>query len=316
MAGLISLADLAYLLQPIVPARWMCALAQWRGRVRYRLGGSRTTIVRNNLASVLAESPRSGEIEGLTRSFFEFHQLRGLLLALAPQWSAERLARQFPIEGVEHLDQALARGKGVILLGSHLNSVCMFIAILSLRRAGYDVRVAISDTREPFAPTLVRRCTNRLTGTKTLSQRLGMFYCQFNIRPIFQALSKNAIVGQTGDGLHSAAFVETEFLGRTLPFTSGMMSVAQATQAAVVPLFSLGEPPGNIRIVLEPPMHVEQTEDRDEGVRAAVTTFVDRLDHHVRANMACWEHWLIENTFETMKDWKNRSLKERYAYDR
>jgi len=52
-----------------------------------------------------------------------------------------RLADFFPLEGVEHLERALAQKKGVLLLGCHLNSLCMFSVIIVLRRLGYDVRV-------------------------------------------------------------------------------------------------------------------------------------------------------------------------------
>jgi KDO2-lipid IV(A) lauroyltransferase len=312
LSKLVDASDAAYVLHSFVPLNWMCSAARWHGRLNYLSQSERRRAVRQNLASVPGITSSPAEIDSLTRRLFEYKRVRGLLLAITPRLTADELAKLLPIEGLEHLDEALRRRQGVILLGSHLNSVVLFLAVVTLRQRGYDVRVAMPEPGEPWAPTKVGRKLDRLFNTKRLNELMSAFYAQFNIRPIVRSLAENAIVAQTGDGLHSARFVEVEFLGRSLPFPTGMASIAQATGAVVVPIFQVGAPPSELRIVIEEPWTVERTGNADEALRQKVAAYAKRLEHHLLQNVPCWEHWLIPDTLATIAAWPQKSLKERY----
>jgi KDO2-lipid IV(A) lauroyltransferase len=268
--------------------------------------------VRRNLAQNFGATRSAAEIDLLTRRFFEYRRLRGMLRALAPRLTTAEMDELLPFEGLEHLDRALEQGRGAILLGSHLNSLCMFNAIVLLRERGYDIGVALPEEEDPWAPSLLQKAAARLTGTKTLRELTGAFYAQFNIRPIVRHLGASGIVAQTGDGLHSARFVEVDFLGRRIPFPTGMTSVAQLTGAPIVPIFQVGSPPDDLRIVIEEPWTVERGENAAGALTDAVATFARRLEFHLLDNVACWEHWLIEDTLATMASWPQRPLEERY----
>ena len=128
-----------------------------------------------------------------------------------------------------------------------------------------------------------------------------------------EALAQRAVVGMTGDGWHSASFVPGEFLGRTLPFTTGAMSLARSTGALVVPIFMVGEPVSGVRAVIEEPFTVEKTAHPREDVHAAVRRFVGLLDRHLRANPAGWQHLEVPDVLATMATWPQRPLAERYS---
>lgn len=316
MSKLFDLRDVASLLYYFIPLKWMFTLARLHGRLKYHVRRNESLTVKNNYLTYFSKTRAENEINLMTRQFFEYQQLRGLLLTLAQHLSVSRISELFPMEGIEHLDKALAQKKGVILLGCHLNSVCMFIAIMMLKRLGYDVRVAMSDASEPWAPTALQRIINRFMGLKTFSELISAFYSQFNIRPLMRCLADNVIVGQTGDGWHSARFVEVEFLGRLLPFTTGMMSVAQLAGSAVVPFFAVGTPPDKLRFIMEKPFTIEKCVHSDREIQTKVSAYVKRLEHHLLENIPCWEHWLIENTLDTMVAWPQQSLDKRYSFER
>lgn len=312
MTRLVDSSDAGYLLYSVLPLDCIYALSRLHGRLTYLAGRRQRRIVRHNLVDVLGPTRGAAEADVLTRRFFEYRRLRGLLLAMAPRLTSRELSELLPVEGIEHLDAALAEGRGAILLGSHLNSLCMFDAIVLLRERGYDIGVALPEERDPWAPSRLRKLADRLTGAKTLYELTGAFYAQFNIRPIVRRLARNGIVAQTGDGLHSARFIEVDFLGKKVPFPTGMAAVAQVTRAPVVPMFQVGAPPDHLRVVLEEPWSVERGNDGAEALAAAVARFASRLEHHLLQNLACWEHWLIENTLGTMASWPKRPLEERY----
>jgi KDO2-lipid IV(A) lauroyltransferase len=311
LTKLVGSEDGACLLYSVLPLRSLFALARWHGRLAHGGRHRQRLAVRRNLETVFGGEKSAAELDGLTRAFFEQRAARGLLLAIAPRLTSSEMTRLFPLDGLEHLDAASQRQRGVILLGSHLNSLVMFNAIIMLRDRGYDVGVALPEARDPWAPSRLGAILARLFGTRPMRELTGAFYAQFNIRPIVRALGEGVIVAQTGDGLHSARFVEVDFLGRKVPFPTGMLRVAQATGAVVVPVFQVGEPPEGLRIVVEEPLTVER-EGGEEPLTSAVAEFVRLLERHLRTSIASWEHWLIDDTLGTMAAWPQRSLEERY----
>jgi lauroyl/myristoyl acyltransferase len=312
LSKVVGSEDAAYLLYSFIPLNWLLALARLHGRLAHLVRRRERLAVSQNLAGVFGDGKRQREIDSLTRRFFEQRAIRGLLLAIAPRLTVAEMAKLFPVEGVEHLDSALEQKRGVILLGSHLNSLVMFNAIIMLRERGYDIRVALPEAEDPWAPSALGKILARLFRTRPMKELTGAFYAQFNIRPIVRSLADNVIVAQTGDGLHSARFVEADFLGRGVPFPTGMMSVAQATGAVVVPMFQVGAPPDELRIVIEEPLTVERDAESDRSLRNAVAVFAKRLEHHLLASIPSWEHWLIDDTLATMASWPQKPLRERY----
>lgn len=295
-----------------MPLDWIFALARLHGKLTYFLDRRQRSTVKRNLADAFGCTKTSDEIDALTRQFLEYKRLRSVLLAVAPRLASAEVERLLRIEGLEHLDAALQRKRGVILLGSHLNSSVLLNAIIVLRERGYDIGAVLPEPRDPWASSALRDVLNRRLKTRTMFELTGAFHAQFNIRPIVRRLADNLVVAQPGDGLHSARFVEVEFLGRQIPFPTGIASVAQLTGAVVVPVFQLGAPPDQLRVVLEEPRTIERGEGGGRALEDAVAAYAKRLEHHLRENVACWEHWLIDDTLETMSKWPQKSLVERY----
>ena len=306
---LVALSDIAYLLYGIVPTSWLILMARIHGRVLYLVRRRSAKAIRSNLAWVLNYKGDTRSAAAAARRFFEWQQVRVLLLHLSQRMDVEEMKEMFPVSGLEQLDEAIADGQGAILLLSHLNSLGGFLAVILLRRMGYDVRVAIPMDGDPWAPSRLRRALDWLRGEapESILESLGAFYCQFNIRPIISALREKAIVAQTGDGWHSAGFVDVEFLGNLLPFTTGVMSIARSTGTAVVPLFTVGAPP-EIRFVLEESFAISTPEELNESV----AHYAARMEAYVIENPESWQHWEIENTIATMASWRDRSLSDKY----
>ena len=309
MTKRVDSTDAAYVLYSIVPLEWIFKLGRAYGTLTYLTRRRLRRIVRRNLAAAFGATKTRREIDLLTRRFFVAKRSRGVLLAIAPRLTTEQMEALLPLEGLEHLDAALQQNRGVVLLGSHLNSLCLFNVIVMLRERGYDIGVVLAEPGDPWAPSALRARLARRLNTKPVYELLDAFYAQFNIRPIVRRLADNRIVAQTGDGLHSARFVEVDFLGRKSPLPTGMLRVAQVAGAVVVPIFQVGSPPDGLRILIEEPRTVARGEDQ---LQEAVAAYAKRLEHHLLQNVECWEHWLIEDTLATIASWQARPLRERY----
>ena len=308
MPKLVSQSDAAEILRHVLPRSWMYRIARLQGWLVWAVRRDRRRAVARNLAPFAADER---ELKRMTRQFFELRQLRVLMMIMFLGMDPKEWDRHLAIEGIEHLDEALQRGKGAVLLGSHLNSIGGFMAFMILRRRGYDLGVALPSEKELYEPTILGQYLRRRSGGRTLTEHLGGFFVQFNVRPIVRKLAQNSVVGQTGDGWHSVAFTKVPFLGRSLPFTTGMMSVAQSTGASVVPFNIVGRPP-DLRCAIAPAFTVPKGDHPEQDLADAVARYARALERDLLDNVVCWEHWLIEDTLNTIEGWTERSLEERF----
>ncbi len=135
-----------------------------------------------------------------------------------------------------------------------------------------------------------------------------------NIRPLVQVLQRNEILFIQGDGLHAANLINVEILGQQIPFPQGLMSIAQGTGAAVVPVFAIDTPNGlGLRIVIETPLRFKKIETSPRGETApsiedfarVFESFVKRYPHLYR--------WSREKWLEKRRERGSRTVAERYS---
>ena len=305
--------DLVYLACLVLPLRWFLQLGRPLGWFEMLVRPGARRAVRANIAEAFGATKSARELSRLTRQVFEYHQMRTLMLLVAPLMTVRgQLEKYFPLSHLEHLDQALAQGRSAIILGSHVNSVGGLLAIIQLRRAGYPVRCPMPDRRDAWAPTPFRRFVHWMMGAPTVSEAIGAFYAQFNVRPLVKELKAGSILLLMGDGWHSASFVDVAFLGRTLPFTNGPISLARLAGVPVVPLFAAGMPL-ELRFEFEPAFLVERGGPQQEDLERKVRVFIGRVEQRMLGDIPCWQYWMQEDLFGQLARWRALPLGERYA---
>ena len=104
-----------------VPASLAYRVACWRGdwNFRYR-AGERSEIVRN-MRQVLGDELGREEAEGLAREYFRMNSCK-VIDVMRLRGRARSLGKLVEIRGREHLDAALAGGRGAILCSAHFGS--------------------------------------------------------------------------------------------------------------------------------------------------------------------------------------------------
>lgn len=305
--------DLVYVAYLLLPFRVFVQCGRLLGWIEMVVRSGARRAVRANIENAFGATRSARDKDRLTRQVFEFHQMRVLLVLVAPLLAADgSLAKYFPLKDLEHLDRAVAAGKGVLIIGSHVNSIGGLLAMARLRQIGYDVRVPMPDRNDAWPPTAFRRFVHRRTGAKTVSELIGAFYAQFNVRPLMKVVEQGSILLLMADGWHSASFVDADFLGRRLPFTNAPMNFARLAGVAVVPFFSVG-PPDRMHFAFEPAFTVERTTPPNLDVERKVRHFVSRVEERMLADIPCWQHWMVEDVFGSLKGWRDKPIHERYA---
>lgn len=115
-----------------LPLSWIFKLGTYLGRLSHRFGRSRRLITQTNIRRCFPELNQAQQ-ELRTRRVFEAVGIGALELTI-PWLNPQRdLSQRFDIFGQEHLDEAVALGRGVILVGGHyavMDMICQYFANL------------------------------------------------------------------------------------------------------------------------------------------------------------------------------------------
>ncbi len=234
------------------------------GTVWYWLSGKQRRAALDNYAAALGRD-RSDPLVSIVarRAFQNYGRMLSdfvLIGSLAPQ----DLIKQMTIDGREHLDAALGRGRGVIMAVPHMGSWDMggsFGAAL-----GYSVYAVA----ERFPGSL----NDVVVSTR---QRFGLNVIPLGrpaVRAITEALQKNGTVALLCD-LEQGPGVDVDFFGRQAVVPGGPAAFAIKTGAALMPSCVYGVGPSRYHIHLDPPLAWPAAETKENLMQRVVTRFED-----------------------------------------
>jgi KDO2-lipid IV(A) lauroyltransferase len=229
MAFWLGLAVLRVLVALPYPA--LTLLGRGLGAIFYRLFGSRRRVA---LANIRACFPHLSERAQQQLCRDHFAALGMTVFEVAMTWwaSDEKLARITTITGTEHLQQALAQGKGAILLAAHFTPLELSCRVLA---KSFAIDCMYRPNNDPFIDQLLLR------GRQRWAHRV---IARDDVRTMLRSLQANGIVWYAPDqGFTGRNAVLASFFGIPAWTTSATGRIAQASGAAVLP-FSFVRKPG------------------------------------------------------------------------
>ena len=196
--------------------------------------------------------------------------------------------RRFDIRafGLNELDRALERGRGVLLYGSHLGSFDA-LRVLSLERPEVTVRIVLDVEQGPALSGLLAQLNPQLASTVIEARSAGPEVAL----AIKAALDRNAIVALPVDRAKPGeAVVRGEFLAHPAPFPAAPWLLASALEAPVILSFGLYR--GGNRYDLHFETFSEglsvARRERPALLAALVQRFADRLAHYAQLAPYNW----------------------------
>ncbi len=205
---------------------------------------------------------------------------RDLLLDGVPD---QRALDMFTVEGREHLDAAMAQGKGCIVLANHFGA--HLLPAHWLFRADYPVRFYMERPRH-ISRYLSRHFQTEgpLGQDKLFISRQGVpADSASSILRAARTIKAGLLMYLAGDVRWTGRLTETaQFLGKGMRFSTTWVVLAALTEAPVVMVFCRMEPDGRYHIEFRPAFQVPK--DAPEGGQAAVWVrqFMEILEDQVR----------------------------------
>jgi KDO2-lipid IV(A) lauroyltransferase len=233
----------------MLPARALFRLARVKGMMTSLLSQTRRQ-VRAQLRHCFGETNSEAELRRIARRYFQFAEANAIV-GFWPQLRSFNGSDACRIEGLEHLDAALERGKGAILLSFHLGYTRLIKPVLRAR--GYPVLLVgtarqrdrlTSAAGRRWPRRVARRHASRLEGLVRwrllrLPMRIpdGDIEPGINIRPVLAALARNEVVCVLADGKRAGAQLSGRVLGIQTGISPGVFSIAAASEAVLLPAF-------------------------------------------------------------------------------
>lgn len=236
-------------LSVILPASWQLAIGNSIGQLMWLFAKDRARIARRNLELCFPELTDLQRQDLLRRNM---HTMGMMPLETALSWwaSDETLAKRVDYQGLVHLQAALAKGKGVILLTGHFTSMELGGRLIMLKQPAY---VMFRELKSPlFNAVMLKYRQFHSEGT----------VLQADMRGMLRALKKNKVVWYAPDqdfGRRTCVFAK--FFGvqaATIPATA---RIAKMSGAAVVPYIPIRQPDGRYLIDIGPALENYPTDD-------------------------------------------------------
>ncbi|MEM7041493.1 MAG: hypothetical protein AAF543_01650 [Pseudomonadota bacterium] len=281
VAGLLALLWLIAMFLP--EERWF-ACARWLARKRLarcaKLSGEEIETVKvvvgsgKNKASWIEESFRK---DWLAHKYLSWIQL----LASYRPW---RFRVPTMLIGHQHLDQALARGNGVILLTANFVYKDLMTKA-ALAEAGYQTSHLVRDSHGFAESKLGRRLLNPIYARverRYLHERL-VFRSRETTEVnalIRKRLSENKTILVTVTPL-GRRIASLPFLHGRIRIATGALKFACEADATVLPVFTIKKADGRIATIIEHPLAKPAKASHGDMIDAMLDDYVPRLETYV-----------------------------------
>jgi KDO2-lipid IV(A) lauroyltransferase len=244
------------------------ALLGWPGQVE------RAAV---NMRRILGPGAAEREVERRTRlAFRNYARYMIDLLWLSGSTREEREAAGTILD-FDHITNALAQGRGLILVTGHLGNWDLPAAMMAGR--GYPVNVIVETLEPPAWNERVQAIRDRI-GMHAIPMETG-------IRDLYAALGRNETVAIVFDRPLEQGGVPVTFFGAETRVPEGVARLALRTGADVVG--AAGVRRGNhIVTFLTPPFEIERTGDRQHDVRNLTQAMTTWFEGHVRQRPSQW----------------------------
>ena len=213
--------------------------------------------------------------------------------------SDEQVNPLFQVDGREHLNDALAEKRGVLLLCNHFGSHMM--PAHWLYRAGYPLRLFMERPRHISKFLSSQFDSEGSTGQKKLfiSRKANPTEAAGSIMRAARVLNAGMVLMIAGDVRWSGPQNSpAEFLGRRYTFSNTWIKLASMSGAAVVRVFCRIEDDGSFTLEFHPPYHIPKGDHDPEAAANLVQDFLRAVEREVERYPANSNEYFFWNELE------------------
>lgn len=233
----------------------------------------------SNVKQVLGQTADDGKVNHVTLEVFRNTARNWLDLIRLPRLDPAFSEKKLTVHGWHHLEQAIERGKGVLLASIHMGNMDMAVQVIQARS------VKLTILSEVLEPPGLDRLSRRLREHNGISL-LPVTYS--GLKEAIKRLKQGEVVAIACDRAIQGSGVWTEFMGKPALLPVGAVELAQRTGASVVPAFTARLKDHESVFFFEPPIEVPTNGSRSENDGELFAKIVELMEKYIRRFPGQW----------------------------
>jgi len=185
------------------------------------------------------------------------------------------------IEGMQHLDNVLAEGKGAIVITAHIGNWELGAVLLSM--LGYPIMAVALPHKE--------RPVNDLFNHQREVKGVMVVPTKGAFRRCAEQLAKNKIVALAADRTFNASGITIDFLGRKAMMPKGAAALSWKTGAPIVPTFLIRKENGMFDLTCHQPLYPpgrDASMTEEEILPKILSRYMSIIEEQIRKYPAQW----------------------------
>jgi KDO2-lipid IV(A) lauroyltransferase len=248
------------------------------GSLAYHLDGRHRKIALKNISSALPELEQDQAINSIHNCYKYFGMyLFDLLRSL--HGSNKMLYEKCEYVGIDHLQSAYEKKKGVILFTGHFGAWEAMAAAQAYK--GYPMSVVARKLDNPYLEKLLRRFRTS-TGNSIIEKTEGF-------RPMLRTLKEGkAIAILIDQNVTTEDRIFVDFFGRPASTTPALALLKLKTDADLIPCFSIPLPDGSYRFEYGAPIETSLTGERKQDIFQITQACTTSIEQAIRNHPQYW----------------------------
>ncbi len=290
-AGWVALI-LCSLIIKVLPERYIYRFARQVANLAYRFVKKQKKIALESLNIAFGKQKSQQEIEQIAKDCFTYMAKSAFeLLFLIDR--PKLLNANVGIEGKEHLDNALSKGKGVILVSAHFGNFPLLMSRLGI--AGYKISGIMRPMRDDRAEKFFMKKRTKVNIKIIYSQPRNT--CVMNT---IKALRDNGLVFIPLDQNFGTGGVFVDFFGSKAATATGPVVLAKRSGAVLLPCFIVRQIDDRHKIIFEPELDLIEAQDPQEFILLNIQRLTNIIETYIRKYPAEWG-WIHRRWKSKMK---------------
>ena len=279
-----------------LPAPLTHALARVGGTAEWTVRPTKRRRLAENIAHAVGSRPGDPAVRSLVRAEVcnEARRSADLLWALG---RPDELRATADFDGLEHVGEALAAGRGVVLAGIHLG--------------GWEVATALAKVAVPVPTTAIVADDWLAWAIEHMRVTAGL-RVMYRTEPILRAVrlleAGEALLVLADDAWgDEPRGYDVRFLDAVARLPAGVVALARLTGAPIVSFYVLPRAPRRWVVTIDPPVEAPVRREGRAGERRVLQELADRWSEMIRARPEHWAaaypiHWRAPSDEEAQKE--------------
>jgi lauroyl/myristoyl acyltransferase len=191
---------------------------------------------------------------------------------------AEYIKKNIRIENIQYFNQAVSKGKGVIVLTAHIGNWELGGVVISL--SGYPFWVVALPHKD--------KLVNNFFNYQRESKGIKVIPLGRAVRKSLDVLKEKEMLALVGDRDFTERGIILDFFGKPAIFPQGPAALSLKTGASIVPGFMLRNEDDTFTLRIEKPLEFTPTGNKEKDLREFIMSYNSIIEDYIRRYPDQW----------------------------